>query len=75
MDFSTSRSFCVEVVAQPEHNCCNCICSVCHIAQSNGGAPGCGNCDKCNGESPCNSCHDFYVSFRTRPIECATDEE
>lgn len=24
--------------------------SVCLIAESNGGAPGCGNCDSCKGE-------------------------
>jgi hypothetical protein len=27
--------------------CINCICKTCLIAESNGGAPGCGDCDYC----------------------------
>lgn len=45
-------------------NCKNCICSVCLIAESNGGAPGCGNCDSCKGERAVNSCKEFYADYR-----------
>lgn len=54
----------MKVEPQVYHSCVNCICSVCHIAESNGGAPGCGNCEECKGENPVNNCKEFYASWR-----------
>lgn len=31
-------------------DCENCICKTCAIAYVNGGAPGCGDCEKCKEE-------------------------
>lgn len=42
-------------------NKCNyCICKTCAIAQINGGAPGCGNCEDCDLIDGCRSCNDYY---------------
>ena len=60
----------IEMVPQLHESCKSCICSVCLIAQSNGGAPGCGNCDACKGEHPWNNCSEFYAAVRPAPIEC-----
>lgn len=60
----------MEIVPQLYESCKNCICSVCLIAESNGGAPGCGNCDACKGEHPWNNCCEFYASARPAPIKC-----
>lgn len=60
----------MEIVPQLHESCKNCICSVCLIAESNGGAPGCGNCDACKGEHPWNNCCEFYAVARPAPIKC-----
>lgn len=54
----------IEVEPQVYHSCTHCICSVCHIAESNGGAPGCGNCEECKGEDPVSDCNEFYATWR-----------
>lgn len=68
MGFSKCKAYGVELIEQADRKCRNCICSVCPLAQSNGGAPGCGNCDECNGKEPCNSCREFYFALRPRPL-------
>lgn len=43
--------------------CHHCICKTCLIAEVNGGAPGCGDCYKCQNEGYklfCQSCFDYY---------------
>lgn len=60
----------IEMVPQLHESCKSCICSVCLIAQSNGGAPGCGNCDACKGEHPWHDCSEFYTAVRPAPIKC-----
>lgn len=65
----------MEIAPQLHKSCTSCICSVCLIAESNGGAPGCGNCDICGGTEPCNNCKEFYVSARPVPQPCAPREE
>lgn len=43
--------------------CDNCICKTCLIAQSNGGAEGCGNCQEClfdNTQENCTNCSEYY---------------
>lgn len=43
---------------------CNfCICKTCALAQSNGGAEGCGNCELCLGtpnQRQVNCCNEYY---------------
>lgn len=65
----------MEIVPQLHEACRKCICSVCLIAESNGGAPGCGNCDICGGTEPCNNCKEFYAFVRPVPQTCAPREE
>ena len=60
----------MEIVPQLHESCKGCICSVCLIAESNGGAPGCGNCDACKGEHPWHDCGEFYAPVRPTPIKC-----
>lgn len=57
----------VKMVEQLDKTCENCICSVCLIAESNGGAPGCGNCMKCNAKNPVTSCKEFWCPLRFVP--------
>lgn len=57
----------VEIQKEHESNikkfCHHCICKTCLIAEVNGGAPGCGDCYKCQNEGYklfCQSCWDYY---------------
>ena len=50
--------------------CAFCICKTCAIAESNGGAPGCGNCDICLGtpnQRGVTSCSDYYNPEPRKP--------
>ena len=58
----------IPVMEQLGSKCKNCICSVCLIAETNGGAQGCGNCESCDGCEPCTSCSDFYSAVRLVPV-------
>lgn len=44
------------------NKCDYCICKTCAIAQTNGGAEGCGNCEDCKvtNQKPVNMCTDYY---------------
>lgn len=45
------------------NKCLYCICKTCFIAESNGGASGCGNCDEClkhDYQQFCNHCSEYY---------------
>lgn len=44
------------------NKCDYCICKTCAIAQVNGGAEGCGNCEDCKvtNQKPVNMCIDYY---------------
>ena len=59
----------VKMTEQKYDKCKGCICSVCLIAETNGGAPGCGNCDECKGTNPCHNCGEFYSPMRYSTIE------
>lgn len=57
----------IEIQKEHEDNikkfCHHCICKTCLIAEVNGGAPGCGDCYKCQNEGHslfCQSCRDYY---------------
>lgn len=43
--------------------CDYCICKTCAIAYTNGGAPGCGDCERCKSNAyneKCNNCYEYY---------------
>lgn len=61
----------IPVMEQKHEACQHCICSVCLIAETNGGAPGCGNCRGCKGENPCNNCKEFLSTVRLVPFDKA----
>lgn len=42
------------------NKCHYCICKTCAIAEVNGGAPGCGNCEDCDLIDGCRSCNEYY---------------
>lgn len=64
----------VSMVKQFHDACEHCICSNCHLAQSNGGAPGCGNCKDCVGKEPRSNCKEYWAPMRIVSSEAkATD--
>lgn len=54
----------IRVEPQLQRSCEKCICSWCSLAESNGGAPGCGNCEECKGANPIHDCKEFFVPVR-----------
>lgn len=63
----------VEIQKEHERNikkfCHHCICKTCLIAEVNGGAPGCGDCYKCQNEGYKlfrQSCWDYYNCDSTK---------
>lgn len=60
------------------NKCLYCICKTCFIAESNGGAPGCGNCDDCiehNYQQFCNHCNEYYNDTPPNLKRGETNEE
>lgn len=65
-DFSSASemvAYYTKLQSKIREKCYHCICKTCHIAEINGGAPGCGDCFKCQENDFalfCNRCHDYY---------------
>lgn len=68
MEFVSKPIKLIPVTGQVFDACNGCICSVCLVAETNGGADGCGNCKECKGENPCCKCETFYSAIRLVPV-------
>lgn len=58
--------------------CDFCICKTCAIAYTNGGAPGCGDCELCKGtpnEKPVTSCNEYYNPLPRRNEKVNSESE